>query len=385
MRGVTVMKLFNTKLVVLLSAISLSIVMIGTTGCGHQAPPKGDIIVNSYKLSSSDVQTNSSYTGTIIAQNKTAIHARVTGYVIEKYVKGGDHVVAGQPLYKLDSRQYEADLASAQARVARSTAAYENARRDLERYQRLANDNAIAQQTVDTQAATTEQSMAAVHADEAAMQIAENNVSDTIVYAPFTGTLEMNDVDLGTYVTGGQTTLVTIDSIDPIFVQFSLTETEYLSLMKEFGLGANNKLQLKLGDGSLYPYMGTIMQSAKTLDPGTGKLIIKASFPNPDGLLIPNMFATVMVPGQVVNNAILVPSRAIVQVLDKNFIYSLDENGKVTQKPIEIAGTQGIYTIVKSGISTGDEIVVDGITKIKNGAIVKAKCISKNELESTGK
>lgn len=376
------MKVRYSKLV---AALAVSATIFAVAGCGQSGQQNTDILVNSYKLTTSDSQNNSTFTGTVVAQNKTAVHARVSGHVIEKYVKGGDHVEAGQALYKLDSRQYEADLASAQATAARSNAAYQNSQRDLQRYQTLASEDAIAQQTVDTQAATSEQNLAALKANEAAIQIAEDNLADTVVYAPFSGTLEMDDIDLGTFVTAGTTTLVTLDSTDPVFVQFTLTEQEYLDFMKDAKNGATEGLQLKLADGSTYAYTGTVTQSAKTLDPSTGKLIIKASFPNPDGLLIPNMFATIVAPGAVVKDSILVPSKAIVQILDKHFIYVIDKDGKVTQTPVEVGATQGAFTIITSGLKTGDEIVVDGLTKVKNGVVVKAKALSKSELEKAAK
>ena len=368
----------------MLAALVLSAVMVA--GCGKEAAQQStNVAVNAYKVNASDTAIKQSFSGTIKAENSVAVHARVSGYVVEKYVQGGEQVIAGQPLYRIDSRQYEANLANAEATAASSRANLQNAQVDLKRYQILSEQDAIARQTYDTQASTVQQSAATLEAYEAAVKIAQDNLSDTIIYAPYSGTLEMDDIDLGTYVTAGSTALVTIDSIDPVIVEFSMTEPEYLQFMTERATDStgNGGVQLQLADGSTYAYEGSIVQAAKSLDSGTGKLILKASFANPDHLLLPNMFATVTTSGATVKNAILVPSKAILQVMDKNFIYVIGANGKVTQTAVELAGTTGGYTIIKSGLKAGDEIVVDGLTKVKNGVTVKATLLTKEQVESS--
>ena len=367
----------------MLAVLAVSAVLVA--GCGSQQQQGTDVAVNSYKIVSQNAQVDQTYTGTIKAENSVAVHARVTGYVVEKYVKGGDQVVAGQPLYRIDSRQYESNVATAEANVARANADYQNAETDLGRYETLASQDAIARQRVDTQRSAAEQAKAAVEAQQAALKIAQDNLGDTIIYAPYSGTLSMDAVDVGTFVNAGSTTLVTIDSVDPIFVEFSMTEQEYLEFMNSrFGdETSGTNLKLRLANGEEYKSgVGSVVQAARTLDPSTGKLILKASFPNPDHLLLPNMFATVISPGEQLTNAILVPTKAIVQIMDKNFVYVIGQDGTVSQKAIELGGTTGAFTIVKSGLADGDEIVVDGLTKVKNGAKVQATELTKSQIET---
>lgn len=367
----------------MLAVLAVSAVLVA--GCGSQQQQGTDVAVNSYKIVSQNAQVDQTYTGTIKAENSVAVHARVTGYVVEKYVKGGDQVVAGQPLYRIDSRQYESNVATAEANVARANADYQNAETDLGRYETLASQDAIARQRVDTQRSAAEQAKAAVEAQQAALKIAQDNLGDTIIYAPYSGTLSMDAVDLGTFVNAGSTTLVTIDSVDPIFVEFSMTEQEYLEFMnnRSGDETSGTNLKLRLANGEEYKSgVGSVVQAARTLDPSTGKLILKASFPNPDHLLLPNMFATVISPGEQLTNAILVPTKAIVQIMDKNFVYVIGQDGTVSQKAIELGGTTGAFTIVKSGLADGDEIVVDGLTKVKNGAKVQATELTKSQIET---
>lgn len=367
----------------MLAVLAVSALLVA--GCGSQQQQGTDVAVNSYKIVSQNAQVDQTYTGTIKAENSVAVHARVTGYVVEKYVKGGDQVVAGQPLYRIDSRQYESNVATAEANVARANADYQNAETDLGRYETLASQDAIARQRVDTQRSAAEQAKAAVEAQQAALKIAQDNLGDTIIYAPYSGTLSMDAVDVGTFVNAGSTTLVTIDSVDPIFVEFSMTEQEYLEFMnsRSGDETSGTNLKLRLANGEEYKSgVGSVVQAARTLDPSTGKLILKASFPNPDHLLLPNMFATVISPGEQLTNAILVPTKAIVQIMDKNFVYVIGQDGTVSQKAIELGGTTGAFTIVKSGLVDGDEIVVDGLTKVKNGAKVQATELTKSQIET---
>lgn len=367
----------------MLAVLAVSALLVA--GCGSQQQQGTDVAVNSYKIVSQNAQVDQTYTGTIKAENSVAVHARVTGYVVEKYVKGGDQVVAGQPLYRIDSRQYESNVATAEANVARANADYKNAETDLDRYETLASQDAIARQRVDTQRSATEQAKAAVEAQQAALKIAQDNLGDTIIYAPYSGTLSIDAVDVGTFVNAGSTTLVTIDSVDPIFVEFSMTEQEYLEFMnsRSGDETSGTNLKLRLANGEEYKSgVGSVVQAARTLDPSTGNLILKASFPNPDHLLLPNMFATVISPGEQLTNAILVPTKAIVQIMDKNFVYVIGQDGTVSQKAIELGGTTGAFTIVKSGLVDGDEIVVDGLTKVKNGAKVQATELTKSQIET---
>lgn len=367
----------------MLAVLAVSALLVA--GCGSQQQTAQDVAVNSYKVMSENTQLNNTYTGTVVAENSVAVHARVTGYVVEKYVKGGEQVVEGQPLYRIDSRQYESNVASAEANVAKADADLKNSEIDLNRYQILANQDAIARQRVDTQRSATEQARAVYEAQQAALKIAQDNLGDTIVYAPYSGTLRMDDVDLGTFVTAGSTTLVTIDSIDPIFVEFSMTEPEYLEFMANNAGDENSGTNLKLilANGEEYKGgVGAVVQAAKSLDNSTGKLVLKASFPNPDHLLLPNMYATVVSPGAPLTNALLIPTRSIQQIMDKNFVFVIGPDGTVTQKAVELGGTSGAFTIIKSGLAEGDEIVVDGLTKVRNGVKVQAQPLTKSQLES---
>lgn len=368
----------------LLCAAAATGVFVG--GCGQQkaASQPQATKVTTFKPFTSDTPIVYEYTGSVTAQQEVPVRSRVSGTVMEKYISGGETVVEGQPLYKLDTRQYESALASAQAAQAQSGATYQNALENLSRYEQLIASDAISRQTYDNQQSAANQYRAAYDAAGAQVQIAENNLSDTVVRAPFSGKLSMDDVNIGTYATAGNTALVTISSTDPVYVQFDMSETEYLAMAKK-NTSADTwgqNLKLRLSDGSIYSEPGHVVQ----VNPGltSGQLTLKAAFANPNGLLVPGMYGSIVSDTEITTGSILVPTQAIVQLLDKNLVDVVEDN-KVVQKPIELGGTYGIYTIVTKGLTTNDVVIVEGQGKVRVGQPVVGEETSKDALEQQAK
>lgn len=355
------------------------------SGCGsdqQQAMPNAK--VDTFKVFTSDTPIQRQYTGTVEALQEVPVKAKVSGTVTEKYVSGGERVTAGQPLYRLDTRTYRSNLASAQADAARAAATYQNAKTDLARYEKLIAGGAISRQVYDTQKAAVSEYKSAVNAAQAQVQIARDNLNDTIVTAPFTGTLSMDDVNVGTYATAGTTPLVTISSSDPLYVQFDMSEAEYLNLVREHGgtSALGDSLKLQLSDGSEYGYTGKIVQINPSMN--GGQISFKAAFPNPGNLLMPGMFTTVVSDSQVAANSLLVPTQAIIPLLDKNMV-DVVVGGKVVQKPVNVIGTYGLYSIISSGLNPGDEVIVAGQAKVVSGQAVQAVEVTKATLEKQAK
>ena len=355
------------------------------SACGsdqQQAMPNAK--VDTFKVFTSDTPIQRQYTGTVEALQEVPVKAKVSGTVTEKYVSGGERVTAGQPLYRLDTRTYRSNLASAQADAARAAATYQNAQTDLARYEKLIAGGAISRQVYDTQKAAVSEYKSAVNAAQAQVQIARDNLNDTIVTAPFTGTLSMDDVNVGTYATAGTTPLVTISSSDPLYVQFDMSEAEYLNLVREHGgtSALGDSLKLQLSDGSEYGYTGKIVQINPSMN--GGQISFKAAFPNPGNLLMPGMFTTVVSDSQVAANSLLVPTQAIIPLLDKNMV-DVVVGGKVVQKPVNVIGTYGLYSIISSGLNPGDEVIVAGQAKVVSGQAVQAVEVTKATLEKQAK
>ena len=361
------------------------------TGCGGQQAqqaPQGTP-VKAMKVLKQDTPLTTEFAGQVRGKDEVMILPRVSGAIVEKYVQGGQFVNEGQPLYRIDPRQYEAAVLSAQADLAKSQATLDNALIDLQRDEELLASAAISEQTVTTQRAKVNEYAAVVAANEALLQKANDNLDDTVVYAPMYGRLDVNDVAVGTYATSGQTALVTVGTVDPVYVQFSISETEYL---KYLGLGQKNAsgsgegpimVSITLTDGNMYPQKGRIVQADRALSENTGTLTMKALFPNPSGILLPGMFARVRLSGETVPGALLVPQRAVQQVLDKTFVLVVGDDGKSQARSVELGPKVGSYYIVTRGITESDNVIVEGLTKLQDGMDLKVTTVTPDQMGFT--
>lgn len=352
-------------------------------GCG--APPglpKGPIRVNTYTVTAETVPLRAEYSGTVAAAAQVPIRSRISGRVLVKFVQGGQTVRAGQPLFRLDSREYDAALAAALAEQAQAAAGLANQKLNYHRYRALAAQDAAAAQAVTDREAAVRQQEAVVQANAAQVQRARDNVKDTIIYAPFSGKLSVDDVPVGTYVTAGSTALVTISSTNPVFVEFSLSEQEYLQWMKEKNRTGTwgAAVQLRLSDGSIYPYTGHIAQMDPRLNEAGGAIVVKAVFDNPQQLLIPGLYGTILLTGQTAQPVLLVPQRAVQQMLGKYFLSVLNRQGQVQKKEVQVGPKTGKFWVITSGVKAGDVVIVDGYEKAE-GAVLSPHVLTKADIE----
>jgi len=351
-------------------ALAASALLAGCGGQKQQAAG-GAAQVKAMKVLLQDTPGVSEYAGQIAGKDEVKVQSKVSGRVVEKYFHGGDFVQAGQPLYRIDSRQYESAVLQAQATLAQSQATLANAQTDLGRDQELLASDAISEQQVTTQQANVNAYSAAAAANQALLQKAQQDLSDTVVYAPMSGQVSVDDVAIGTFATAGNTNLVTIGTTDPVFVTFSISETEYLKFRNiqqmQSGSGNGITVAIRLSDGTTYPLDGRIVQADRALTQNSGTLTVKALFGNPDGLLLPGMFARVKLTGETVPNAILVPQRAVQQLLDKTFVMVVGADGKSEARKIELGQQVGSYYIVKSGLSAEDTVIVEGLSSLTEG------------------
>lgn len=359
------------------------------TGCGEQQQqqaqaPKQQVKV--MKVVQRDTPLSSEYAGHLVGTDEIKVQSRISGNVVEKHVAGGQFVQAGQLLFKIDDRQYQSQVMAARATLAEAEVNLRNAQIDLQRNEMLLKENAIAEQTVTTQAALVKAREAACEAAAAQVKLAMENLADTEIYSPMTGQLGVDDVAVGTFVGAGTTTLVTIGSIDPIFVQFSISENEYLKFMTIQSMQAEHnpiRVTITLSDGREYPFEGRIVETDRELANNTGSLIMKAVFPNQGGILMPGMFARVKMSGETVPNAILVPQRAVQQLLGKSFVMCVGEDGKSVAKTVELGQQVGSYYIITSGVTPQDTIVVEGLTNLREGVDLAATEVTAGEMGFT--
>lgn len=383
--------MFSGKKKLLTAAVISAMVVTTFTGCGSNDEQKKSMQmqkpqVKVMQVIQRDAPLSSEYAGQLVETEEVKVQSKISGNVVDKYVVGGQYVEAGQLLFKIDARQYETMILQAQADLAQTEANLRNAQIDLQRYHMLLEENAIAEQTVTTQEALVHSYEAAAGAKAAAIRLANENLSDTNIYAPMSGQLGVDDVAIGTFVTAGQTNLVTIGSLNPIFVQFSISESEYLKFMTVQAMQAeHNPMQvtITLADGKEYPFVGRIVETDRELANNTGSLTMKAILPNPSGLLMPGMFARVKLSGETIPRALLVPQRAVQQLLGKSFVMVVGDDGKSKTKNVELGQQVGSYYVINSGLTPQDNVVVEGLTGLQEGVDMAVTKVTAGEMGFT--
>ena len=372
-----------------IGALALMTSMI-FAGCGgDEQASSGKTPVKAMKVLQQDAPVSYSYPGQLKGTDDVEVHSRVSGSIMEKYFKGGDTVVAGQPLYRIDSRQYESAVIEAEANLHKAESNLRKSQDDLYRDEVLFNDKAISEQSLFNQREDVKANIATVDSERAAVRKAQENLDDTIVYAPMSGRVSVDDVAVGTYATAGSTKLVSIGSLDPIYAQFSVSETEYLNIlskaMEEGTLEQGDAqgpppVNITLSNGSVYPLKGKITAADRSFNDNSGSLTIKALFSNPYAVLLPGMFVRVNILDIVANNAILVPQRSVQQLLEESFVLVVGDDGKSVSKKVVLGEKVGSYYIVKSGLTKDDTVIVDGLTNLQSGKDLNVTMVTADEM-----
>lgn len=382
------MKIRQTKIAFLSMACLLC--MFIAVGCGNKQPQQGEqaVAVKAMQVIQKDTPITYVYAGEVKAKEEVSLQARVSGSIVAKMVEGGDVVRKGQPLFKIDSRSYQSAVLSNQAQLAQAQANLKNAELDAQRYNALASQDAIAKQTRDTQNSVVKQQRAVVAANQALLKKAQDDLNDTVVVSPIDGKIDINDLSVGSYVTAGDTVLATISSVDPVYVQFNMSENEYLGL-NERGKGNftswGKGLKLVLSDGSVYAETGSITQVDRGLSDNTGTLTMKATFSNPNKILIPGMFGRIEMTTEVRKGALLIPQRAVQQVLSEQFVTVIGKDNKAETRAVTMGTKIGNLWVVEKGLKPSDIVVVEGLTKLQPGVSLKPTMIGLDDLNNSSK
>lgn len=361
------------------------------TGCGgedaeNQEMQETPTRVKAIKVLTTNAPLTLSYSGQVVDRDEMNVQSKVTGSVVEKYVTGGQDVVAGQILFKIDDRQYQAAVLQAEANLAKSKTALAKERVDLQRNEELWYSNAISEQTLVNQRAAVQSQESEVAANEAMLQKARSDLADTIVYAPMSGRLGIDDVPVGTLATAGTTPLATIGLVDPVYVQFAVSEQEYLRISRGEHDSSNSshpnfRISLTLADGSKYPYPGQFAEYDRTMGNETGTLTIRTIFKNPEGLLVPGMYARVEINGLKIPNAMLVPERALQQLLGETMVIVVGSDNKSAIRKVKLGEKIGSYYIVKDGLKPDDLIIVEGLTMLRDGMPLEVTQVTEKDMD----
>lgn len=311
-----------------------------------------------------------SYPANVVPLQETEIRAEVSGYITNIYVSDGAFVNQGQRLYEIDRTRYQAAVDQAKASLAIANANLDRVQKDLQRYQTLADKDAIAKQTLDYAATDVNNQKAQVQAAEAALTTARTNLQRSVIIAPFSGNIGISQVRKGALVSAGSTLLNTVSSTNPIAVEFQINEKDIPQFTKLQAGSASTQIYLGMPDGSRYDGAGRVVTIDRAVDSQTGTLKVRASFPNPTNSLRAGMNTTLNVESTSTQEELVIPYKAIFEQLGTFNVYTVNDSSKVELKEIKIGNKLGEKVVIVSGITEGQKIVIDGSTSIKPGSSV---------------
>ncbi|RZG78460.1 efflux RND transporter periplasmic adaptor subunit [Acinetobacter sp. WCHAc060033] len=318
--------------------------------------------------------------GRTSAYQISEVRPQTSGVILKRLFSEGSFVREGQPLYEIDSSTNRANLDSAKAALVRQQANLNALQVKANRYRQLVGINAVSKQEYDDLVAQIKLAEADIAASNAAVKNAQIDLGYSTVRSPISGQSGRSSVTAGALVTASQSNaLVTIQQLDPIYVDINQSSAELLRLRQQLAKGSidrsnNTKVRLKLEDGSTYPVEGNLAFSDASVNPDTGSVTLRAVFSNPNHLLLPGMFANAQIVQGVIPNAYLIPQAAITRTPTGQAMAMLvNAKGAVEARPVTTVGVQGQNWIVTEGLATGDKVIVDGIAKVKPEQQVVAK------------
>jgi membrane fusion protein (multidrug efflux system) len=359
-------------------------IMVGTlllTGCGKPPPPAasgpgGVPEVGYIKVEARPETLSTELTGRVTSSRTAEIRPQVGGIIQERTFQEGSQIAAGQVLYRIDPALFQAALDNAQAILTRSRATLERARLRAERKANLTKTKAVSQDEYDDAEAQLKEAMGNLAANEAAVETARINLDFTKVTSPIAGRIGRSAVTQGALVTANQPlALATVQQLDPIYVDITRSNRQMLQLRRALEDGRlqrtgdkQAKVTLTLEDGRTYAQSGRLEFSEVTVDRGTGAVTLRASFPNPDKVLLPGMFVRAKVEEGVRPDAILVPQKGVQRNrLGQPTALVLSADDKVEQRVLTIDRAVGNQWLVDSGLKPGERLIVEGGMKVKPG------------------
>lgn len=367
--------------------ISIIIVLFIISSCDNDkvqgpAPLQKIPIV---KVIQMDVPIFSSYVGQVYGQKDIPIRARVEGFLESIEFQEGSRVKKGQLLYTIDPQSLEAASNAQKSQVTAAQTGLTKARADLDRIKPLAEANAVSKSDLDAAQAAYDAALADLNAAKSNLRSSNIDLSYTQVRSPIDGIIGKTLARVGEFVGKDPNPVIlnTVSKADTIIVKFSLTEAQFLTIakrriekvkageIKDSEDRTDLDVKLKLADESIYNYSGQIDFVDRNIDEATGSILVQASFPNPDGLLRPGMYAKVTVQTDIAKDAIIIPQRCLMELQGQYSVFVVNDSNKVVSKSISIAYKSGDLVAISNGLNTGDKVIIDALQKVQNGMIVQ--------------
>jgi membrane fusion protein (multidrug efflux system) len=356
-----------------LQFLCISILFLCTvSGCTSKdekpVPPAPGVTVT--PVVRKDVEIQQEWVGTMLGNIDADIRPKVDGFLLTQLYSEGSYVQKGQPMFQLDQRQTQAAVQQAQGKLERARAVLAQAQIDVKRYTPLVAQRAVSQAELDKAISMERAGTAEVDADQAALENAKLNLGWTSVTSPISGIAGISKVGVGDLMTP-TTIMTTISNVNPIYVDFSIAEQDYMRFTREkSGQAAGRSLQLILGDGTFFPQRGRALLVNREVDPRTGTIQVRAEFPNPGNVLRPGQYARIRAVTEVRKDALLIPQQAVSELQGIYQVGVVGQDNKAAIKTVKLGPQFGDRWVVESGLEAGENVIVDGLQRVKTGMTV---------------
>ena len=370
---------------------SLGVIAAGLSGCEEPAPPAPPILdIPVVEVVQRDVPIVSEFVGQTRGSVDIPISARVAGFLESMDFLEGRYVEEGDLLYTIDDNELQSKVAEARGYVAEATTMLAKAASDLDRIRPLAEMKAVSQQDLDSAVAQYEAAQGALTAANAQLEQARIELSYSRIYAPTSGFIGISAAKVGGFVGVAPNPVVLnyVSKIDPIRVQFSVNEREYLRYARKFSEARSRitrdeddtALELILADGSVHPQPGHVVSAEAAINPSTGTLLLEADFPNPRDIVIAGQFARVRAILDTRMDALLVPQRAVSELQGNFRVFVVDQNNTVSIREVKPGPTVDRMWVIDSGLEPGERVAVEGLLRMTGGMVVNPKLISLDQI-----
>jgi membrane fusion protein (multidrug efflux system) len=366
------------RLATLVALLMCGVALI--SGCSKEsAPPARPAVdVTAVTIEPRDAPVVYEFVGQTQSSREVEIRARVDGFLERRVYLEGSLVRAGEKLFLMDSKPFEASLQQARGELAQQQARLQVAEANLARVKPLAEQNAVSKKDLDDAVGNEKSTRAAVLAAEGSVRQAELNLSYATITSPLTGLSSFAKIQDGAYINASNSLLTYVAQLDPMWVNFSVSENEHLRLRDSVSKGQiklppnqNFDVEVVLADGSVFQNRGKISFADPSFSKETGTFLVRATFANPKGTLKPGQFVRVHVRGATRPNAILVPQRAVQQGAKSHFVWAVGKDGKAEQRVVETGEWSGDDWVISQGLRGGEQVVVDGAIRVAQGAQLK--------------
>ena len=339
-----------------------------------------------------DTPVSFQFVGITVSSQQVEVRARVNGFLEDRLYTEGSMVRKGQAMFSMDRKPFEAELASAKGALAQQKARLWTAQRNLKRVKPLAKANALSKKDLDDALGRVNEAAAAVEMAKADVNTAELNLGYTMIYAPVSGVSSFARIQNGAYVNQSSSLLTYVAQLDPIWVDFSMSEDDMLKYRNQRQLGQLQfpdknvlSVELVMADGSVYPKEGRLFFRDANYSTETGTFLIRATFPNPKSALRPGQFVQARLKGVIRPQALILPQKAVLQGAQGFFVWIVDKEGKAQTRHVEVGDWQKESWFVTKGLSPGDRVITDGIVRLSSGSPVNVVSPGSDPLAETSK